>query len=270
MATLLESGLTPEQHAWMKKTLVAQTQSLGTLEMPIVADLLKKHGCRTVLDIGCGEGSFLVRLAKETKNIRYVGVDHSETLIKEARIKVRRRSLKNVEFKIAFFSQEFERAKYDAAITRYVLQHASNPQSFLDAVYRRLRRKGAFIAMESLDAYMDCHERDPVWERFKASLASVHEKVGSNAEMGKSLGKLLKNAGFEKIHVRVLLCSPSTVGWKRFTSVVRSTAGLANAFFPELFDVDLLQDVEQWLDNRSHIEQKDPYLCSAVADAVKP
>ena len=269
MPTLLESGLTPEQHAWMKKTLVAQTQSLGMLEMPIVADLLKKHRCRKVLDIGCGEGSFLIRLAKDTKNIRYVGVDHSETLIEDARVKVRRRSLKNVDFKIAFFNQGFERAKYDAVTTRYVLQHATNSQSFLDAVYRRLQKKGVFIAVESLDAYADCHERDLVWERYKASVAAVHREVGSNADIGKSLGKVLKNAGFEKIHVCVLLCSPSTVGWKRFRSVVGSTAGLANAFFPEIFDRELLQDVEQWLDDRGQMEQKDPYVCSVIADAVK-
>ena len=77
MTTLLESKLTPEQHASMKKVLVAQTESFGMLEMPIVTDLLKKREYRKVLDIGCGEGSFLLRLAKQTRGLRYVGVDHS-------------------------------------------------------------------------------------------------------------------------------------------------------------------------------------------------
>ncbi len=270
MATLLESKLTPEQHASMKKVLMSQTESFGMLEMPIVTDLLKKGECRTVLDIGCGEGSFLLRLAKETKGLRYVGVDHSETIIKDASHKLQRQSLRNVEFKVAFFDQGFESTKYDAAMTRYTLQHSSEPEAFVDAVYQRLQRKGTFIAMESLDAYTDCHERDPIWERFKASVATIHQKVGSNADIGKSLGKLLRNAGFQKIHVRVLLCSPSTVGWKRFQSVVQGSAELACAFFPELFDRQLLQDVEDWLGDRSRVEQKDPYLCSAIADAIKP
>ncbi len=270
MATLLESKLTPAQHASMKKLLVAQTNSFGALEMPIVADLLKKHGSRSVLDIGCGEGSFLLRLAKETRGIRYVGIDHSEPIIKDARGKLRRQSVRNVTFKAAFFDRGFEQTKYDAAMTRYTLQHSSAPQVFLDAVYQRLERKGTFIAMESLDAYTDCHEPDPIWDRFKTSIAAIHQKVGSNADIGKSLGRLLKDAGFQRVQVWVLLCSPSTVGWKRFQSVVRGSAELAWAFFPDLFDRQLLEEVVQWLGDRSIIEQKDPYLCSTVAHAVKP
>ena len=39
----MESKLTAEQHALIKTVLIAQTESLGMAEMPIVEDLLKKH-----------------------------------------------------------------------------------------------------------------------------------------------------------------------------------------------------------------------------------
>jgi hypothetical protein len=155
-------------------------------------------------------------------------------------------------------------------MTRYTLQHSSDPQAFLRAVYQRLQRSGTFIAMESLDAYTDCHKPDPVWQRFKTSIAAIHQKTGSNSDIGKSLGRLLKNAGFRKIQVRVVLCSPSTVGLKKFQAVVRSSAEVAYAFFPDLFNQQLLKDVVHWLNDYNQMAEKDPYICSAIADAVKP
>lgn len=269
MATLLESKLTPEQHVLIKKVLVAQTESLGMLEIPLVADQLTKRRHRTILDIGCGEGSFLLRLAKETRGVRYLGIDHSEPIIADARRRARHLGMRNVEFKAAFFDGSFERTTYDAATTRYTLQHSSTPEAFVKAVYRRLKKHGTFIAMESLDTYSDCRVHDDVWERYKTSVRAIHARAGSNPEIGKSLGALLRGAGFRNIRVNVLLCSPSTVGWRRFRAVVKGSSELAHTLFPDLFPDDLLRDVQQWLADRRSTEQKDPYLCSAVAAAVK-
>ena len=139
MGSLMESKLTAEQHALIKKVLVAQTESLGGVEAPIVEDLLKKHRCRTVLDI-----------------------------------------------------------------------------------------------------------------------------------VGKSLGLLFRDAGFRDIQVRVVLCSPSSVGVKKFRAVVQASADLAFAFFPDLFDRKLLEDLKEWLGDRIVLEKKDPYLCSAIANGTRP
>lgn len=70
MPTLVESKRDARQHFLIKSAAAAQTNSLGTLEAPIVEDLLRKHKCGDELDIGCGEGSFLLddRAALEKKN----------------------------------------------------------------------------------------------------------------------------------------------------------------------------------------------------------
>ena len=78
MATLMESKTTARQHALIKAVLIAQTNSLGTLEAPIVEDLLRKNRCRSVLDVGCGEGSFLLDVAAGLKSTRFLGIDHNE------------------------------------------------------------------------------------------------------------------------------------------------------------------------------------------------
>lgn len=270
MGSLMESKLTPQQHALIKKVLVAQTESLGMLEAPIVEDLLKKHRCRTVLDIGCGEGSFLLLLARRLKGARFSGIDHSELAVDDALRKLRGRSKPNVKFRTAFFDPGFDRTKYDAMMTRYTLQHCSEPQPFVKAVFDRLNKKGIFLSLESLDAYTDCHEQDPVWERFRTSVAAIHKRAGSNDNIGKSLGFLFRAAGFRDIRVRVVLCSPSTVGVERFRAVVQASAEIAVAFFPDLFDRTLFEDLQEWLGDRARLQEKDPYLCSAIANGTRP
>ena len=87
------------------------------------------------------------------------------------------------------------------------------------------------MALESLDAYTGSPEPDPIWERYKIALAAIHKRIGSDANIGRSLGRLLRIAGFKDVRVWVALCSPSTVGWTRFRGVVRASAELACGFF---------------------------------------
>jgi ubiquinone/menaquinone biosynthesis C-methylase UbiE len=269
MSSMMESTLTPEQHALLGKVLVAQTESLGRLEIPVVADLLARHGPRVVLDVGCGEGSFLLQLAPHLPATHFLGIDHSQLAVADAEARRQRDAVPNVSFQAAFFDAAFDAGPFGAITTRYTLQHASHPREFVDAAFARLATGGVFVAMESLDAYTDCHQSDAVWERFRAALAAVHHRVGSDQNIGKALGALMKRAGFRDIQVRLLVCSPSTVGWERFRTVVQASAELANTFFPDLFDPALRLDVEAWLADRELLEAHDPYMCSAIACATR-
>ncbi|MCX6561601.1 MAG: methyltransferase domain-containing protein [Candidatus Aminicenantes bacterium] len=270
MGSLMESKLTARQHALVGTVLKAQTASLGRVEIPVVADLLKKSGARSALDIGCGEGAFLLRLAREARGVRFLGLDHNEMAIRDARRSLRRLALPNVELKAAFFDPAFEAVRYDAVLTRYTLQHGSDPRAFVEAVFKRLKRKGVYIAVESLDDYSDCHRPVPVWERFLAALAAIHRKIGSHEDIGKSLGGMFRQAGFRDVRVRVMLCAPSTIGWAPFCAVVRAQADLAHFLFPDLFERRLVNKLAAWLDDRAGLEAQDPYLCSAIANGTRP
>lgn len=269
MASLMESTLSPQQHEMLKAVLIAQTESLGREETHVIEGILARHHCRRVLDVGCGEGSFLLHLASRMRRTRFVGMDHSELAIRDATLRLEGGACPNVEFRTAFFDSAYDPAMYDAILTRYTLQHSSDPRGFLRAVADRLAPGGVFACMESLDAYTDSHERDPVWERFRESIRAIHDRVGSNANVGKTLGRLLADAGLAHIQVCIVLCSPATIGWERFRAVVQATADLAFAFFPELFDRSLLDDLREWLGDRVALERKDPYLCSAIANGTR-
>ena len=270
MSSMMESKITPAQHAAIKKVLLAQTESLGQVEAPNVVSLLKTRPRRSVLDIGCGEGSFLLKIASAIRSARFLGIDQNELAIRDALRIMKRKSMRNVTLETAFFDSTFRQTRFDAIMTRYTVQHSSKPEEFVKSARDRLKRKGTFIAVESLDDYMDCHVRDPVWVEFRSRLDTIHKRVGSNNNMGKSIGLLLRRAGFRDVRVQVVLCSPSTVGWQRFSRVVRAFAGLAFSFCPDIFDRQLYQDVTAWLDNRKVVEERDPYLCTALACGNRP
>jgi SAM-dependent methyltransferase len=232
--------------------------------------ILNERKCRDVLDLGTGEGSFLLEVARRSPRTRFLGIDHNRFAIQKAAARLRRRSLANVRFKTAFFDPTFARKRRDAIFTRYTLQHCSEPGEFLRAAFARLKRKGTFVAVESVEAYTDCHVPDPVWKAYRAALLTVHAKIGSDGDIGKALGSLFCGAGFRDVQVGLVICSPSTVGLERFKSVVLATTALAHTLFPALFDRRLARRMDRWLEDDAGIERRDPYFATAIASGIRP
>jgi SAM-dependent methyltransferase len=268
--SMLETHLSLEQTDLLAATLRAQTRASGSVEAPRVAGILSERRCRDVLDIGTGEGSFLLEVARRVPETRFLGIDHNAFAVRQAAARLRRSPLRNVRFQASFFDSAFDRTRRDAVFTRYTLQHCSRPGEFLRAAFQRLERGGTFVAIESVESGMDCHVPDPVWQAYRAALLTVHEKLGSDADIGKALGGLLRRTGFRRVRVEFVITSPATVGFERFRSVVLSSAALAHTLFPGLFGRRLLTRMEAWLRNRSGIERRDPYIVTALACATRP
>jgi ubiquinone/menaquinone biosynthesis C-methylase UbiE len=270
MKSMLETFLTLRQTDLLSATLEAQTRASGSAEVPAVVRILSERKCHDVLDAGTGEGSFLLEVARRVKGVRFLGIDHNAFAIAKATARLRRRSIKNVRFETAFFDPAFDRKKRDAIFTRYTLQHSSNPEIFVSTAFERLKRKGTFIAVESVEAYTDCQVPDPVWEAYRAALLTVHARIGSDGNIGKALGSLFRRSGFQDVQVGTVICSPSTVGLERFKTVVLATTALAHALFPELFDRRLVRRMNRWLEDEAGIERRDPYIATAIASGMRP
>ncbi|MDH7500687.1 MAG: class I SAM-dependent methyltransferase [candidate division NC10 bacterium] len=56
-------------------------QSAKLLPFPMVADLIERNGYRRILDLGCGDGEFLISLIKGNSHFRGWGVDLSEEVV---------------------------------------------------------------------------------------------------------------------------------------------------------------------------------------------
>jgi len=60
-------------------------QLCRTLPYPVLADMLRRHGARQVLDLGCGDLAFLLYLAEAAPEIASIGIDVDEPTVAYAR-----------------------------------------------------------------------------------------------------------------------------------------------------------------------------------------
>ena len=109
-----------------------------------VIELLPKKG-EKLLDIGCGEGTFLFKLADNFKELW--GVDISPVRIKRARHKTKKTGLKNIYFKIADIDQglPLEDASFDVVTAISILEHVFDPHFVVGEIKRILKPGGVFI-----------------------------------------------------------------------------------------------------------------------------
>ena len=65
------------------------------LYFPVMIGLIKDKGYKQVLDLGCGDGTFLIHLCQQATHVQGVGVDISGEAIESGRAKVERHGLED-------------------------------------------------------------------------------------------------------------------------------------------------------------------------------
>lgn len=116
--------------------------------------LLHPKDTDTVLDIGCGNGVMLERLA-DVHDCRFIGTDISEDVLRSAKLRVRS---KRVELLCCSVDDmPLEDSTVDAAFTINTLYFWDNLARGFEEVARVLKPEGTFIATHytssALDAY---------------------------------------------------------------------------------------------------------------------
>lgn len=97
----------------------------------------------TVLDLGCGTGRLLARLAATYPNLQGVGLDLSPQMIQQAR--ERNRGGDRLTFRQGdVLALPFEESSFDAAFSTISFLHYPDPEGVLAEVDRVLRPGGSF------------------------------------------------------------------------------------------------------------------------------
>src|SRR5690349_6984879 len=99
----------------------------------------------TILDAGCGPG--LVAEAFLAEGFRVHGVDLSREMIRRARERCARFG-DRASFEQGSILALPEDAAFDAAVSRFVVHHAPDPEAFVGAQVARLRPGGAVIVVD--------------------------------------------------------------------------------------------------------------------------
>lgn len=169
-----------------------------------------------VLDVGCGRGIAIMKMAELFPQSKYHGIDLSQEAIDWAREEAKKRGLHNVTFEIQDASDFDRTAKpemYDFVTTFDAIHDQANPLAVLKGIYRTLNPGGVYL-MQDIHSTGHVHKNmDHPLGPLLYTISCMHCMSVSLAQGGDGLGamwgrekaqELLEEAGFKDIEIHRL------------------------------------------------------------------
>jgi 2-polyprenyl-3-methyl-5-hydroxy-6-metoxy-1,4-benzoquinol methylase len=101
-----------------------------------------------VLDVGCGSGRALIRLAEQFPSSRLVGLDFSDEAVERAATEAQRRNLSNIRFEMRDATELEESEGYDLITTFDAIHDQAYPARVLTAIRDALRPDGVYLMQD--------------------------------------------------------------------------------------------------------------------------
>ena len=154
----------------------------------------------TFLDVGCGNGWVVRKIAKEKNCKKSIGIDKSKKMIQEA---IKKTSLKKEEFIHTDIESLKYRGKFDFIFSMESLYYADSIEIALEKIFKILKPGGQFFC--GTDFYTD--------NKDTARWASIM-KIQMHLHSKKEWKKFFQNTGFmvKTKHIKDL---KNTKKWKR-------------------------------------------------------
>lgn len=175
--------------------------------LPAIPDLINRlaEGIQ-VLDIGCGQGRAIAKLAHLFPASQFTGYDLCEETIAVAQSQTR--DLSNIQFCVQDAAQIAECDRYDLITTFDAIHDQARPDIVLGNIYRALRSDGLYLMQDvRASSYVDQNLDHPL-APFLYTISCMHCMTVSLAAGGMGLGtmwgrenamELLQAAGFQTI-----------------------------------------------------------------------
>jgi 2-polyprenyl-3-methyl-5-hydroxy-6-metoxy-1,4-benzoquinol methylase len=193
---------------------------LSTLEshiLPLVPGLTDRlqEGIR-VLDLGCGRGLTMMRLAELYPNSRFVGLDLSEEAISFARREASKCGLANIRFDardLSDFHQTAEVAAFDLITTFDAIHDQAKPLNVLSGIQRALKPDGVYLMQDISGTSHVQKDIDHPIGTLLYTISCMHCMTVSLAQGGEGLGAMwgeektreyLQKAGFASVETHRL------------------------------------------------------------------
>ncbi len=183
--------------------------------VPGLADRLRSG--IDVLDVGCGVGRAMAKLAAAYPASRFHGFDFSEEAIAIARSEAREAGLDNVVFEVRDCADLGAERAFDLVTTFDAVHDQKDPAAVLRGIARALRPDGVYL-MQDIKASSHLHENlDHPLAPLLYTVSTMHCMTVSLAQDGAGLGtmwgretarRMLGEAGFRDVDIRELPHDP--------------------------------------------------------------
>jgi len=166
-----------------------------------------------VLDVGCGSGRALNRLAWTYPESRFTGYDVSAEAVSAARAEAAERGLRNVRFEVRDVADLRRRDEFDLVTAFDAIHDQTRPAEVLAAIARALRPEGTFLMQEIRGSSRVEEDALHPLGAFLYTVSCLHCMTVSLAAGGAGLGamwgvetakRMLDEAGFAKVDVKTL------------------------------------------------------------------
>jgi 2-polyprenyl-3-methyl-5-hydroxy-6-metoxy-1,4-benzoquinol methylase len=166
-----------------------------------------------VLDVGCGAGRAVMRLAEAFPKSRFTGYDLCEEAIAMARRDAEAAGHSNVRFEVRDVAGLAEADRYDLITAFDAIHDQADPAAVLGAIHRSLEPDGTFL-MQDIDSSSHLHKNlEHPLGTFLYTISCMHCMTVSLAQGGAGLGtcwgvelaqQMLREAGFSRVDVHRL------------------------------------------------------------------
>jgi len=186
--------------------------SLETHIVPLVPGLADRLAAGIqMLDVGCGRGRIMNRLAELYPKSRFTGIDLSSEAILTAWEAAAEKKLRNVEFMVTDLSNFDEKAEaeaFDFVTTFDAIHDQAKPLNVLKGIHRTLRNDGVYLMQDIKGSSQVYKNIDHPLGTFLYTVSCMHCMTVSLAQGGEGLGAMwgeektreyLTRAGFRSI-----------------------------------------------------------------------
>lgn len=185
--------------------------------LPLVPGLsLQLHNGIDVLDVGCGRGMALLKMARHYPASRFCGYDLSEEAVAFATAEARRLGLENIQFEsrdLTHFNESAPAAAFDLVTAFDAIHDQARPDQVLAGIRRALKEQGIFFMQDiAADSNVAANLDHPIGPLMYA-ISCAHCMTVSLAQGGMGLGAmwgeqqarlLLQQAGFSSVQKHTL------------------------------------------------------------------
>ena len=178
-------------------------------------------GDMKVLDLGSGPGVVSCELARTAHSGTVVGVDVNEMFVQLARRVQATEGVSNLCFVQGnAYDLPFEADTFNFIYSRFLFQHLSEPVRALREALRVLKPNGILCVADVDDGWLLLHPEPPEFAKFVMRAQASQAALGGDRRVGRKLGGLFVEAGFEEVRPGVLPITTREIGMSRFLDIV--------------------------------------------------
>ena len=216
-------GVVPETYERVHCLLAGEKrQFIDEDYIASVLDLMPDMNTRlamgaTVLDLGCGDGAFLIMLARMFPRSAFRGYDISGEAIARANERVDESGLHNLEFFVADGAGLDEPQAYDLVLAFESLHEHAFPRQALRNIASALKRDGVFVMQEVAASSHLARNAEHPFAPMLYAVSLLHAVPVALAQNGEALGRMwgeerarqmLREAGFARLSFASLPSDP--------------------------------------------------------------